>query len=122
DLGGAIMQSILGAVLAAGYASAVGSAIAGSPDRAKITDGVQSQLQKSFGSASDVAQQHPQYADEITAAARSSFLDGAALVLLAFPGRQGERDLLARYHEEDAADAAGALRPSRPAAPAGGPR
>src|SRR5690606_9903323 len=54
DLGGAIMQSILGAGLAAGYASAVGSAIAGSPDRAKITDGVQSQLQKSFGSASDV--------------------------------------------------------------------
>ena len=38
DLGGAIMQSILGAVLTAGYAAAVGSAIAASPDKDKVTD------------------------------------------------------------------------------------
>ena len=41
DLGGAIMQSILGAVLTAGYAAAVGAAIAASPDGAKVTDQVQ---------------------------------------------------------------------------------
>ena len=44
DLGGAIMQSILGAVLTAGYASAVSSQIASSPNSDKVTDAVQSEL------------------------------------------------------------------------------
>ena len=116
DLGGAIMQSILGALLTAGYASAVGAAIAAAPDRSEITDGVQSQLQKSFSSAEQIAHQHPQYADQITAAAQSSFLDGAdwaytagivavllgaALVFFLFPGKEGEERLLERYHAED---------------------
>ena len=38
DLGGAIMQSILGALLTAGYAAAVAAAIAASPNQAKVTD------------------------------------------------------------------------------------
>jgi EmrB/QacA subfamily drug resistance transporter len=118
DFGGAIMQSIFGALLAAGYTSAVSAAIAASPDKSQITDGVQSQLQKSFGSAADVAQQYPQYSDQIIAGARSSFLDGAdwaylagviailvgaAVVFFLFPRRQEEEDLLTRYHEEDTA-------------------
>jgi MFS transporter, DHA2 family, multidrug resistance protein len=122
DLGGAMMQSIFGALLTAGYASAVGAAIATAPDMAQITDGIQSQLQKSFGSAADVAQQHPQYADQITAAARSSFLDGAdwaylagiiailvgaALVFFLFPRKREEDDLLTRYHAEDTAAVGG---------------
>ena len=37
DLGGAIMQSILGALLIAGYASAFSSAIASSPDSDKVS-------------------------------------------------------------------------------------
>ena len=37
DLGGAIMQSILGALLTAGYASAVAAAIAAAPNKEKIT-------------------------------------------------------------------------------------
>ena len=53
DLGGAIMQSILGALLTAGYASAVAAAIADAPNAAEITDSVQTQLQKSFASAED---------------------------------------------------------------------
>jgi DHA2 family multidrug resistance protein-like MFS transporter len=61
DLGGAIMQSILGAVLTAGYAAAVGAAIAGAPNRDKITDGVQAELTKSFSSAADTAERYPQY-------------------------------------------------------------
>ena len=77
DLGGAIMQSILGALLTAGYASAVGAAIAAAPDADEITDSVQTQLQKSFASAEVIAEQYPQYADQITAGATSSFLDGA---------------------------------------------
>jgi EmrB/QacA subfamily drug resistance transporter len=118
DLGGAIMQSILGALLTAGYASAIAAAIAGSPDSGEITDSVQSQLQKSFAGAEAVAAQYPQYATEITAAARSSFLDGAdwaylagiiaivlgaLLVFVLFPHRDEERALLAQYHEQDAA-------------------
>jgi hypothetical protein len=118
DLGGAIMQSILGALLTAGYAAAIGAAVAASPQADQVTDGVQTQLQKSFGSAADLAQQHPQYADQIVAAAKSSFLDGAdwaylagivaivlgaVLVFFMFPSKDREEELLARYHEEDAA-------------------
>ena len=78
DLGGAIMQSIFGALLTAGYAAAVASAIAGAPTptQSQITDSVQAELTKSFASAEATAEQHPQYADQITAAAKQSFLDG----------------------------------------------
>ena len=76
DLGGAIMQSILGAVLTAGYAASISAAIASSPDKDKITDNIQAELQKSFSSAAEVAEQYPQYSKQIIAAARESFLDG----------------------------------------------
>src|SRR6188768_2795024 len=54
DLGGAIMQSILGALLTAGYAAAIATSIASAPasDQALLTDSVQAELQKSFASAS----------------------------------------------------------------------
>ena len=59
DLGGAIMQSIMGALLTAGYASAVATAIAGSPDQKLVTDNTQAELQKSFASASATAERYP---------------------------------------------------------------
>jgi DHA2 family multidrug resistance protein-like MFS transporter len=114
DLGGAVMQSIFGALLTAGYASAFSTAIAGSDQR--VSDSVASQLTKSFSSAEQVAAQHPQYADQITAAAKTSFLDGdqwaytagmvaivlgAALVFFLFPRKEEEERLLVRYHLED---------------------
>ena len=116
DLGGAIMQSILGALLTAGYAAAATAAIAGSNKH--ITDSVQSQLTKSFGGAEAIAEQHPKYADQITAAAKTAFLQGdqwaytagvvailfgAAIVFFLFPKREDERRLLASYHAEDSA-------------------
>ena len=116
DLGGAIMQSIFGALLTAGYASAISAAIAASPDKDKISDGVQSELTKSFASASATAEQHPQYAEQITSAAKESFLQGddwaytaglvaillgAALVFFCFPRKDEEEALLASYHAED---------------------
>lgn len=118
DLGGAIMQSILGALLTAGYASAVGAAIAAAPasTQSQITDSVQTQLERSFASAEATAQQYPRYADQITAAAKQSFVDGqdwaylagivavvlgAALVWFSFPRRDEERDLLASYAAAD---------------------
>jgi hypothetical protein len=122
DLGGAIMQSILGALLASGYASAFGDLIASSPDASKVTDDVQSQLQKSFASAAGTAEQFPQYATQITTAARESFVSGAdwaygagviaivlgaVLVFFVFPRKPDEDRLLAEYHEQDTKPAAG---------------
>jgi DHA2 family multidrug resistance protein-like MFS transporter len=114
DLGGAIMQSIFGALLTAGYAAAAGAAIAASDKN--ITDSTQAQLTKSFAGAEDVAAQHPQYADAIISAAKTAFLQGdqwaytaglaavlggAVLVYFMFPKRDEERRLLAAYHDED---------------------
>ena len=115
-IGGAIMQSILGALLTAGYARAIAGSVASSPDRSRITGSVQSQLEKSFTGAQEVAQRYPQYAAKITAAAKSAFLAGdqwayaaailgvllgAALVFALFPRKAEEAALLARYHAED---------------------
>ena len=61
DLGGAIMQSIFGALLTAGYAAAAAAAIAAAPANQAITDS-ENQLTKSFAGAEAVAQQYPQYA------------------------------------------------------------
>jgi len=117
DLGGAIMQSIFGALLTAGYAAAVSDAIAGSPDKDQVTDQVQAELTKSFAGAEQTAEQYPQYASQITAAAKQSFLDGdkwaytagivaillgALLVYSKFPGKQREDELLAEYQQQDA--------------------
>ena len=116
DLGGAIMQSILGALLTAGYAAAIGAAIASDPNKDQITDSVASQLQKSFDGAIAVAQQYPKYATQITAAAKSAFLQGdqwayaagiiavllgAMLVFFMFPKKDEEVALVQRYHDED---------------------
>ena len=120
DLGGAIMQSIMGALLTAGYAAAIATAIAGSPDQAKITDNVQQELEKSFASASATAAQYPQYSNQIIAAARESFVDGqkwaytagliavflgGVLVWFMFPKHEKELSLLAEYQSEDLAPA-----------------
>jgi MFS transporter, DHA2 family, multidrug resistance protein len=127
DLGGAIMQSILGALLTAGYASAVAATLAAAPNGDKISDNVANQLTKSFAGAESIAEQYPQYANQITAGAKTSFLDGAdwaytagivaillgaTLVFFLFPKKEDEEQLLAQYHREDAAGV-----PDRPEAP-----
>jgi MFS transporter, DHA2 family, multidrug resistance protein len=116
DLGGAIMQSIFGALLTAGYASAVSAKIAAAPNADQITDSVQAQLTKSFASAAAIAERYPQYSEAIIAGAKSSFLSGAdwayaagviailigaAIVFFLFPKREQELQLLAAYHAED---------------------
>jgi DHA2 family multidrug resistance protein-like MFS transporter len=122
DLGGAIMQSIFGALLTAGYAAAAGAAVAASGK--SINSQVQAELTKSFSSATDTAARFPtSVQDNIVAAAKTSFLHGdqwayiagvvavllgAALVFVFFPHAAEERELLARYQEEDAETSAGA--------------
>jgi DHA2 family multidrug resistance protein-like MFS transporter len=129
DLGGAIMQSIFGALLTAGYAAAAGAAVASSGTN--VTSSVQNQLTKSFDGAEQIANQYPQYADQITAAAKTAFLQGdqwayvagivavvlgAVLVFAAFPRMEREQALLAEYQAADA-DAPVAADP-----PAGAPQ
>lgn len=123
DLGGAIMQSILGALLTAGYAQAVSAAIASAPasEQAEITDSVQQELMKSFASAEATAEQYPQYSSEIISAAQQSFVDGqdwayvagmiaivggGVLVATMYPKHDDELALLDEYHRIDRAPAA----------------
>lgn len=123
DLGGAIMQSILGALLTAGFATAVAKTIEASPNSNKVTTQVEGELTKSFSSAEAVAKQYPQYSEAIIKGARKSFVDGAdwsyaagiiailvggTIVFLRFPGVEDEKQLLARYREEDESSAAAA--------------
>ena len=114
DLGGAVMQSIFGALLTAGYASAASSQIAASNQ--SVSDNVAGQLTKSFDGAEAIAKQYPQDASQITAAAKTSFLQGdqwaylagivavllgALIVARFFPRFQREQELLASYQAEN---------------------
>jgi MFS transporter, DHA2 family, multidrug resistance protein len=117
DLGGAIMQSIFGALLTAGYASAAGALISSSGKN--VTSSTQAELTKSFSSAADTASRYPtSVQDKIIAGAKTAFLQGdqwaytagivaillgAVLVFFFFPKKQEEDQLLARYHTEDTA-------------------
>ena len=110
------MTSLFGALLTAGYASAMGAAIAASDKH--ITDSTQSQLQLSFASAADLAKSNPRYSSEILAAAKSSFLEGdqwaytagavfivlgGLLVFFMFPKHEEELALRDAYRAEDTA-------------------
>jgi MFS transporter, DHA2 family, multidrug resistance protein len=116
DLGGAILQSIFGALLTAGYAKAASGELSSSGSHA--TANVQEELERSFSSAAAVAKQYPHYASQITAGAKAAFLQGdnwayiagiiavllgAVIVFFFFPGRDEENQLLQAYHEADTA-------------------
>jgi len=130
------MQSIFGALLTAGFATAMTAAIAADPNAGQVSSSVQSQMTKSFAGAEEIAKQNPQYASEITAAAKSSFLDGddraytagivaillgAGLVYFKFPKKAEEEAMLARFHSEDV-PAGAAPGPSIPERPEDAPR
>jgi hypothetical protein len=119
DLGGAILQSIMGAFLTAGYAAAASAAIASSGKN--VSDDLQGELTKSFSSATDTAQRYsPSIQDNIVAAAKTSFLQGdqwaylagiiavvigAVIVFFLFPKSREERRMLAEFAEMDAKSA-----------------
>jgi DHA2 family multidrug resistance protein-like MFS transporter len=128
DLGGAIMQSIFGALLTAGYAAAAGAAVAASGKHVNNT--VQTELTKSFSSSADTAKRYPaSVQDNIIAAAKTSFLKGdqwaytagivavllgAVLVYFMFPSLNDENRLLASYEAEDAAEPEATVAPETP--------
>jgi MFS family permease len=119
DLGGAIMQSIFGALLTAGYASAAGSLVSSSGK--DVTASTQAELTKSFSSAADTASRYPpSIQDNIIAGAKAAFLHGdqwaytagivavalgAVLVFFRFPRQEEEERLLAEYHRIDSGEA-----------------
>ncbi len=119
DLGGSIMQAILGSLLTAGYALSFANQISAAPsdEAQQISQQTQAVLTESYANAAQLAEQYPQYQQAIITAARESFLSGAnwaygaaiiagvigaILVIACFPGKQGENDLLAEYAKQDA--------------------
>jgi EmrB/QacA subfamily drug resistance transporter len=121
DLGGAIMQSMLGAFLAAGYASALAAQIAALPEstQQQIPASLQSEVEGSFSVAQVAAEKYPDHSDQIIAAARQSFVDGqdqayyaalaaivlgAALVFFRFPKKERELEMLDEFHRVDGTD------------------
>jgi len=116
DLGGAILQSIFGALLTAGYTASASSQITGSGKPVPVS--VQEELTKSYAGAESIAKQYPQYSQQIIAGARTAFLHGdrwsyfagavatlagGVLVFYFFPKRDDERRLLADYAAADQA-------------------
>ncbi len=118
DLGGAIMTSIFGVLLTAGYSKAFSKLISGLPtvQQEQISSDVIATLLKSFSSAADIAQAHPQYQTQIIEAAKISFLNGtdwahvagiiailigAAIIYFKFPKKEEEKDLHLQYRQED---------------------
>lgn len=112
DLGGSIMQALLGSLLTAGYAHAFLGQISASPDASSVSDQTQSALTKSFSSAEAIAASYPTYQQQIMTAARESFLAGsnwayatasafvvigALVVLTRYPNKQRELALFDEY-------------------------
>ena len=103
---------------ALGYAHEFNKLIASSPSASNVSTQIQGQLTKSFSSATQAANQYPQYASQITTAAKQSFLHGADLAYAAgmiavltgavivftmFPRHHDELELLQQFHDEDVA-------------------
>ncbi|WP_460774054.1 MFS transporter [Microbacterium sp. GXF7504] len=116
DLGGSVMQALLGAILTAGFAGAFARQIEATGHAADISADVVQALQASFASALHVADEYPEYRDAIITGARESLvagafgayvvgavaiLVGAGLVAVLVPARARERELVEGYHAAD---------------------
>ena len=114
DLGGSIMQSLLGAILTASYASDLARTARSTPN---LSSNVADTIERSYASAAAVAQQYPAHAPQIISAARRSFLTGSNWAYLAgcvaivvgavvvgayFPTKDDEARLLTEYAATDA--------------------
>ncbi len=120
DLGAAVMQSLIGAVLTVQYANSVSDQLAAAPAaaRERVSEQTAAVLRQSFGGAQVLAEQYPQYADAILAGARDAFgtgsawgigvgvllvLGGLVLAVTCFPGKARERELEERYARDQGA-------------------
>ena len=117
DLGGALMQPILGSVLTSAYASSFASQIASNPEASqKVSESTQTQLERSFSSASRLPSNIPGIRTRPDVhAVQTAFPNGSdppmwwgsprsSLVrslVFAFPKKGAEHALLAGFHAED---------------------
>ena len=114
DLGGSIMQSLLGTILTAGYAVSIAAQAKASHQ--SIPANVVAEIQRSFAGAEVIAQQYPTHANQIIEAAKTSFMDGshwaygagliaivlgAGVVALFFPKHGQEIEQISAYEKED---------------------
>ena len=112
------MQSIMGALLTAGYAAVAARRSADSPNSSQVTNNVQSELTKSYDGAADIAKQYPQYSQQIVAGAKQLLRSRRPLGLrirghrsrarcdsrlLLLPQVQKEKSSLADYRRADSA-------------------
>lgn len=119
DLGGSIMQSILGAILAGGFAVSFRRQIAAAGDTSAISDSVTQALLASYASALHVADQYPQYREQIITAATRSMVTGAwaaylvgaiaivigtIVVVVFLPSFAKEKELVASYQQIDSGE------------------
>jgi DHA2 family multidrug resistance protein-like MFS transporter len=117
DLGGSIMQAIMGTALTFGYAASLTASISESSEASKVSSTTEAALLQSFTGAEQVADKYPQYKEQIVSAATESFLSGsnwayaaavaavalgALLVATRFPGKAGEAALSEQYRQQDA--------------------
>lgn len=125
DLGGSILQAVLGTALTLGYAAEFAKQVTASPDASLVSAQTQSALTQSFSSATALGARYPTYQSAIEEAAKFSFIHGsaiayavgfvlvfigAALVFVAFPGKDKSLELFDEYHTEDAAIAPAAAK------------
>lgn len=113
DFGGAILQAIMGAVLAGAYAARIAADLSGLPsdEASKVSDQVATQLTSSFEGAAGVAADFPNYSAQIIASASEAFtagkswaiavallltLVGMVLVLVVYPRKAAEE----AYYED----------------------
>ena len=118
DLGGAIMQAIMGSLLVVRYAGTLGAAFASAPadQQQALTDQAVSQMLSSFAGAEDVAQSLPS-ADQaaLIGAAQEAFTQGsnvafafalaavivgAVIVWFGYPGKAAQQRAEAEYAKE----------------------
>lgn len=119
DLGGAIMQAIMGSALAIGYSNALHTQARNVPPQelAQIDEQSRSQILSSYESAEVVAKQYPADLDQtimsaaehaFTVGKSAAYVIGLALTILAvilvlwkYPSFDGERAIFERVEEED---------------------
>ena len=112
-----MMQALLGAVLASGFAATFADIIANSAEAGKVSPEITQALQSSFASASHVAAKYPDLQDAILEAAKRSLLAGSLAayliggiailfgaigVVFGLPSKAKELELRARYTKENA--------------------
>jgi hypothetical protein len=79
DFGGALFQSIMGAVLAAGYAASFDSQLAAKPATDQIAKNANETLTRSYSGAVEIAAKYPQYKTAILDAGQQAFVKGSQL-------------------------------------------